>query len=48
MNISRVSLSSPKFKKWNFDNMFKISIGQKRNKNIKVLTWDPENLTGTQ
>ena len=48
MNIRRVSLSSPKLKKKsNFNNMFKISIGQKHNKSLKVLTWDPKKLTGT-
>ena len=38
INISRVSLNSPKLKKCNFNKMFKISVGQKHNKNIKVLT----------
>ena len=47
INISQVSLSSPKFKKCSFNKMFKIYIGQKHNKSIKVLTWDPKRLTGT-
>ena len=46
-NDIRVSLSSPKFEKCNFNKMFKVSIGQKHNKNIKVLAWDPKKLTGT-
>ena len=48
INISRVSLSSSKFKKSNFNKMFKISIEQKHNKSIKVLTQDPKKLTGTR
>ena len=48
INISRVSLSSPKFKKSNFNKMFKISIAQKHYKSIKVLTRDPKKLTGTR
>ena len=47
IDISRVSLSFPKFKKCNCNKMFEISIGQNHNKNIKVLTWDSKKLTGT-
>ena len=46
-DISRVSLSSPKFEKCNFNKMLKVSLGQNHTKNIKVLTWDPKKLTGT-
>ena len=35
-NIRRVSLSSQKYKKCIFNKMFKITIGQKHNKSIKV------------
>ena len=38
ISISRVSLSSPKYKKCLFNKMFKISTGQKHNKSVKVLT----------
>ena len=44
ISISRVSLSSPKFKKCNFNKKLKVSIGQKHNKSIKVLTLNSKNL----
>ena len=36
INIRRVSLSSPKYKKSIVNKMFKISIEQKHNKSIKI------------
>ena len=39
INISKVSLSSPRFKKkkkYNFNKMFKIFVGQKHNRSINM------------
>ena len=43
INIRKISLSSPKYKKCIFNKMFKISKGPKHNKSI---TRDPKKLTG--